>query len=517
LDDLTINITQNGIVVGTVSNPSFAGNNFCFTIDETDINVNPYGDFEITSTIDFGLDCGEAYNIVINDQTDFEACPPAGCPLPLIFCDDGTGTASFDLTQREGVLTNGWQDGVTFSYYTDENDAFDQVGAISDPANYATSVSDTIYVRTDWNLPGAGGDNCFYLVEMEVQVLAVPELVWDDDPITFCGDGQMAIDLGAAPDNLADMEQVTYEWYKDGVLQPVLGSILTATEAGTYEVVVSNNLECSVTESIVVQRVDFSVDLGSDIVECGVDELVLTPTVVDENSNPPLDPSQYTYLWSNGETTPTITVTDSGTYSVDVTYGICTESATVDVSIAIQPEVSLGGDFEICVDDEAQLTANVANDPGNLEYTWYRDGGMISGQSGSTLSITDPGTYRVEVNEAGSPACFGEDEIVVELYANENCIIPQGISPNGDQYNQTLDLAFLNDRVGISSIEIFNRYGRSVYEKTGGYTNEWFGQTDEGDELGTGTYFYVIKLEGTDEVFDKQVLTGWIYVNRQVN
>jgi gliding motility-associated-like protein len=357
---------------------------------------------------------------------------------------------------------------------------------------------------------------CSFDDTIEVDFKAFPEIpAGFGGNLILCDPNPQAL-LVATPENLSELNNINYTWYKDGIQIPNTGSTYTVTEGGTYTVEVGE-FDCVATATINVETPVFSVDLGPDQEICGDSEAQLTAQVTDEGSTPPLDFGQLTYLWSTGATTESITVSESGTYTVDVTYGPCTETASVNIGISPLPEVSLGADFEICVDEGGEITADTDMDTGNLEYTWYRDGGAISGQSGSTLSITDPGTYRVEVNEAGSPACFGEDEIVVELYANENCIIPQGISPNGDQYNQTLDLAFLDDRVGISSIEIFNRYGRSVYEKTGGYTNEWFGQTDEGDELGTGTYFYVIKLEGTDAVFTEQVLTGWIYVNRQVN
>ena len=92
----------------------------------------------------------------------------------------------------------------------------------------------------------------------------------------------------------------------------------------------------------------------------------------------------------------------------------------------------------------------------------------------------------------------------------EDCTIPRGISPNGDGLNDYFDLSSLD----VQSLEIFNRYGQSVY-KIEGYTNEWSGQTNKGKELPTGTYYYVLTLKQDQTLDNKQVVSGWVYINRQ--
>jgi gliding motility-associated-like protein len=84
------------------------------------------------------------------------------------------------------------------------------------------------------------------------------------------------------------------------------------------------------------------------------------------------------------------------------------------------------------------------------------------------------------------------------------CSIPKGISPNGDNLNDELDLSFYN----IEKLEIFNRYGSKVYSKSN-YEDEWHGQSDNGNELPDGTYYYVIDFT------DLETKTGWIYINRE--
>ena len=109
-----------------------------------------------------------------------------------------------------------------------------------------------------------------------------------------------------------------------------------------------------------------------------------------------------------------------------------------------------------------------------------------------------------------------EDEIDILLYDVGNCVISQGISPNGDEWNQSLDLEFLSDRAGgIRQLQIYNRYGALVFEAVN-YIKEWEGQDKNGNELPTGTYFYVIDLAEEDSVYGLQA-TGWIYLNKDAN
>ncbi|WP_299312693.1 collagen-binding domain-containing protein [uncultured Aquimarina sp.] len=73
--------------------------------------------------------------------------------------------------------------------------------------------------------------------------------------------------------------------------------------------------------------------------------------------------SQVSYLWSTGETTPSITVNEGGTYTVTVKdCENCEVSDSVEVVINDIPEVDAGEDQEICLGDEVTLTATTEGD-----------------------------------------------------------------------------------------------------------------------------------------------------------
>lgn len=311
---------------------------------------------------------------------------------------------------------------------------------------------------------------------------------------------QISTTLDATPENLSDLGSVTYEWFFNG--DPIPGEdgpTLLVTEIGDYMVVVTTDLGCVTSDAISVIIADFTVDLGPDVTLCDGESYEIIPFIEG------IDPSQATYLWNTGATTSTIIVNASGNYSVEVSYAGCTESDDINVSFRNLPNVSLGDNILKCAQDVITLTAATTEETSpNVTYTWYLNGGIIEGASGATINITDAGIYAVVVNDDG---CIGEADVVVSFYANENCVITQGISPNGDGLNDCFDLQFLNDKDGPLEVVIFNRHGRVVFELNN-YINQWCGQTNDGNDLPVGNYFYVIKSQ------NEEPRTGYIYLNK---
>ncbi len=78
-------------------------------------------------------------------------------------------------------------------------------------------------------------------------------------------------------------------------------------------------------------------------------------------------------------------------------------------------------------------------------------------------------------------------------------IIPNGITPDGDGYNDTWILEGIQQSF---EVYIYNRWGSKVYYSDS-YNNDW-----DGDNRPSGAYFYVIKLE------DGTVLTGDLNILR---
>lgn len=209
-------------------------------------------------------------------------------------------------------------------------------------------------------------------------------------------------------------------------------------------------------------------------------------------------------------TTSTLTATTTYTL-VSVTASgtsACTQTISGSAIITISPELIF------VIDDSCQnsmLTLSIVDANFNTDaasYTWTH--GTTTVGTNDSLNVEEfmaqnpslvlPLTFTVSI---GLNGCDTEQSFTVE---NNPCqVIPRGISPNNDQLNDTFDLT----GYGVKDIIIFNRYGTKVFSFSGNYTNQWKGQSDGGDELPDGTYFYSIHTnEGTSK-------TGWVYINRE--
>lgn len=312
-----------------------------------------------------------------------------------------------------------------------------------------------------------------------------------------------------------DPATATFEWSLDGiVIAGETNQTLNITEPGTYVVTATVN-SCTATDTIVVGLGNIEVTVNDDFQTCFESQVQLEAMLTVQNP-------EATYQWSfDGniildETNSTLIITEVGTYTVTATVGSCSASDSVTVSFRDDLEVTLDEDFKTCPNELQVLTATT--DEEDATFQWFLNGDIIAGETNNTLEFSlETGTFGTQTFEVviSVGGCSGTDSVDVTLYEVGNCIISEGLSPNGDGFNDTLDLTFLKDRSGINKLQIFNRLGTMVFEQNN-YTNEWRGQNNDGEDLPTGTYFYVIDLAGNDAVYGSQA-TGWIYLNQEAN
>lgn len=216
-------------------------------------------------------------------------------------------------------------------------------------------------------------------------------------------------------------------------------------------------------------------------------------------------------------TTGEVKISQSTPGNYTVNYLVPADAATCNLGGSSSYTLTISQPFEIALDDLCQgnrllleaLPVNNSFNPASANYVWRDQANAIVGTNSATLSIDDylaqnpslnfPLDFSVSVE---SNSCVSVSNFTVS--ENPCKMIPRGISPNNDQFNDTFDLIGL----GVKELTIFNRYGTKVYSFKGVYRDQWSGLSSSGEELPDATYFYSIQKDNGTTV------TGWVYINR---
>ena len=335
-------------------------------------------------------------------------------------------------------------------------------------------------------------------------------------------------------------ESVNAEWfanyYGPGGLPPLTSptnfightEVMTATatvipnEVYTIKLVVADDGDTIYDSAVFIDGGSFDIgqlDLGEDILVssgnalCEGQEIVLDAGALPNNSS---------IEWFmdgillEGETGVTLSVTETAFYSAIITVDNtdCVYGDDILVEFFQSPQiVALENSIIKCANEGYTLEVNIENSDqlNSLTYIWTLDG--IDLQTGS-----DNTYYLDELNEESGEFtvtvfddityCWNSITINVDFYENSYCVdLPQGLSPNGDGFNDCLILDHLEAQEDIDKIEVFNRYGTKIYEMNE-YVDQWCGVDQDGKIVPVGTYFYIIYFNST-----KEPITSWIYVN----
>lgn len=198
-------------------------------------------------------------------------------------------------------------------------------------------------------------------------------------------------------------------------------------------------------------------------------------------------------LWSTAETTTTITVKESGSYFAVVTdsHG-CTGSDGKEVVVNPLPTLVISNDTAVSLGYDVPLWAT-----GAVEYEWSPET-YLDEHHGSPVTATPLETITYTVTGTSEYGCVSTASVTITVdpdytFEATNVITPNGNGQNDLWYVKNLDL------YDDCDIVIVNRWGNEVYASRG-YTTPWDGTLD-GEPLPEGTYYYVVKCDGTEKVY----------------
>jgi gliding motility-associated-like protein len=296
----------------------------------------------------------------------------------------------------------------------------------------------------------------------------------------------------------------SYTWSGPGITpvteNPLVINNVTLSNSGAYTVVALSDSGCS---SLPVTA---QVNVLPKIIP-----VVNSPPAICAGESAQLTASGGThYQWSpstglDNDTTanPTATPLQTTAYKVSISNGACIDSSqTVTVTVNQNPVANAGRTVYLFEGQSAILKGSASGD--NITGYQWSPATFLSDPSSlnPVASPTDDITYTLTVTS--STCGTSTSSVFVRVY--KKVTIPNTFSPNGDGINDLWDIAALIT-YPESVIQVFDRYGQSVYQSTG-YARPWDG-TVNGKPAPAGTYYYIIDLKN-----NTPKLTGWVLLVR---
>ena len=279
---------------------------------------------------------------------------------PTTFCDGGNVT----LHAPAGMTSYSWSNGANTASIV-----------VAESGSYAVSVTD----------PNGCSANS---APMTVTVLPPPAAtITASGPATFCDGGSVTLTASNGSSWLWDTGAITQS--------------ITVSASGSHSVTVTDAGGCTATSApfTVTELAPASVTISGPNTSCG-------SATLDAGAG------WISYLWSTNETTQSITVTASGTYSVTVTDANgCQVTGSHVINVTPAPPVTITGPASTCATAPATLDAG----PGYVSYLWS------TGATTQAITASTSSTYTVTVTDANG--CVGTGSHALTVFPTPNATI----------------------------------------------------------------------------------------------
>ncbi|KAF2510278.1 T9SS type B sorting domain-containing protein [Flavobacterium zhairuonense] len=350
----------------------------------------------------------------------------------------------------------------TINWYTDET----RSSLIATGPNFTTpflNSNQTFYVATEYN-------GCFSkTIPVDVRVNKVPVVTSVSSPAPECGSGIFFLE--------ATVSEGDANWYDSKTGGVLLGTgplfITSSISANTIYYAEANNNDCrSISRTPIEIKIYPLPDVQNEsVVLCAPNSVTLDAGISDMS-----------YLWSTGETTQKITVSQLGTYFVDVTAsteGNCANTKTIKVIELPAPEIQ-----KIEVDN--RTVTIILNNLENF-YEYSIDG--INFQNYNVFQNVPGGLQTAYAREKSGCKTASMSFIVLD--------IPAFFTPNNDSYNDVWEIIGI-ENYPEAEVTIFDRYGKFITQLN--ISKKYWDGTLNKAPLPASDYWYALKIDNTQPI-----------------
>jgi gliding motility-associated-like protein len=292
------------------------------------------------------------------------------------FCAGEIANLTADVPGAPVGLTYEWSP----ADYLDDPSIPNPVSTPTESVTYEILVTDT-------------ASGCVLTDELTIDVFAAFEVSTFQDS-ALCEVNGLQLDASTTSINF-----VNWEWEPAlSVSDPLIPNpTVTVNATDQFIVTATDAAGCSASDTLNVELLFEYFDLGADVDICiGANAILETGYG-----------AEYEHLWSTDETSTTISVTTSDTYSVTVTSPQgCEDTAEVEVMVHDLPEIDLGLNQDLCDGDTYNISA------GNFgsDYLWSTT------EVTETITVDETDTYTVTVTDIFD--CENSEDVYIEFHAN---------------------------------------------------------------------------------------------------
>ncbi|MCB0689334.1 MAG: gliding motility-associated C-terminal domain-containing protein, partial [Saprospiraceae bacterium] len=295
---------------------------------------------------------------------------------------------------------------------------------------------------------------------------------------------------------------VLYQWSTlDGrLIGPTQNEVARLDVPGTYTLTVSSISNDCISESSVLIEEKFSnlqqMFLSANDASCdGEDDAII---IIDSilGGQGPFTFSINDEYFSSRNVFPFLHPDLYRIYLKDV------NGCALDTTIMVgrYPDFSLSlGDDEIFVNlgDSVTLQASVGLNPLDIERITWLLPDSVSCQDclEQQLFPTDNRSYLVSVTSVNG--CTRQDTVFIRVADPDRIFVPNAFTPNGDGINDFAEVFTGNEVEFISSFEVYDRWGNSVFlasDFSPGAVNARWDGSYRGQPLNPGVYIYLLKV-----------------------
>lgn len=351
-----------------------------------------------TCVVTDGQGCNDTVTYTLTQPEELQV---SASIIKEVSCNlDSDGILTATTTGGNGGITYLWND------WTAWNAA---------PVNNSLPAGSYVVVAKDNK--GCMDTTEIYLAEPSILSIDVTET---DISCYGFDDGTITADVTGG--TVIGIQEYVYDW-SNGFSEQTQISTASGLAPGIYTVTATDDNGCTITsETIYITEPanPLSMTVDSTDETCTIDDGTATAFVLGGTQS-------YTYNWSNGGTTQSISNLEPGLYTVDVTDAngctISGETTVIGVRNIFMPGNLSSIDSTICLGASVSLPIEVRP---TLIYTWINNNDTIyRANSGNYMDITVTPTEPVNVYTLSilDPSCANPYEVFVTINVND-------VSPN---------------------------------------------------------------------------------------